>query len=137
MECIHLCFLPRPYKTAPIVYARPPVTNNTSPAVGNNTGNKFTLNIIAHPIPKQHIMENFLYFFKSIAFRTIPKIAIAQITPNIVQPVATSYSLNVHSAKGVYEPAISKNIVQWSNTCITFFPFASWAKPMINAGHCV
>ena len=75
------------------------------------------------------IIENFLYFFKSIAFNTIPKIAIAHIIPNIVQPVAVSYSLKVHNANGVYEPAINKNIVQWSNTCITFFPVQRGLRP--------
>lgn len=57
-------------------------------------------------------MENTLYFFKSIAFKIIPKIAIAHIIPKIVQPVEVLYSLNVQRANGVYEPAISKNIVQ-------------------------
>ena len=57
--------------------------------------------------------------------------------PKIVQPVAVSYSLKVQRANGVYEPAISKNIVQWSSTCITFLPFTSWTKSMINARHCV
>ena len=52
----------------------------------------------------------------SIEFKIIPSIATPQITPNIVQPVAVSYSLRVHSENGVYEPAINKNIEQWSNT---------------------
>ena len=37
----------------------------------------------------------------------MPNIAINQIIPNIVHPSAVSYSLNVHNANGVYEPAIS------------------------------
>ena len=61
-------------------------------------------------------VENTLYFFRSIAFSTIPNIAIAHIMPKITQPVAVSYSLKVQSANGVYDPAINKKIVQWSIT---------------------
>ena len=50
---------------------------------------------------KQHIIENTLYFFKSIEFNVIPNIANAQITLNIVHPNAVEYSLNVHNANGV------------------------------------
>ena len=57
------------------------------------------------------------------------EIAIAQIIPKSIQPVFTSYSLKVHKANGVYEPAISKYIVQWSSTCITFFPFLFGFNP--------
>ena len=46
----------------------------------------------------------------------IPNIATNQITPNMVQPNAVLYSLKVHNANGVYDPAINKYIEQWSNT---------------------
>ena len=52
----------------------------------------------------------------SIEFNAIPSIAIAHIIPKIVHPSAVLYSLNVHRQNGVYDPAISKNIEQWSNT---------------------
>ena len=58
------------------------------------------------------IFINILYFFKSIAFNVIPNIANPHMIPNIVQPKAVEYSLNVHNANGVYEPAISTNIAQ-------------------------
>ena len=45
----------------------------------------------------------------------IPNIANPQKIPNIVQPKADEYSLSVHNANGVYEPAINTNIAQWSN----------------------
>ena len=54
----------------------------------------------------------------SIALITIPKIAVAHIIPNNVQPIAPLREINVN---GVYVPAISKKIVQWSKIRITRF----------------
>ena len=52
IECIHLCFFPNPYRTAPIVQMIPPKTNNTNPVVPSNSGRTFTLKTIHHPITK-------------------------------------------------------------------------------------
>ena len=47
----------------------------------------------------------------------------------MTQPDAVSYSLIVHNANGVYEPAISKNIEQWSNTWNTLFEYLLGFNP--------
>ena len=39
-------------RQAPIVYAKPPSSNSTKPAVPNNSGNRFILNTMHQPITK-------------------------------------------------------------------------------------
>ena len=51
-ECIHLCFFPTPYNTAPIEYAIPPASSKLNPAIPNNDGNRFIFTTIHHPITK-------------------------------------------------------------------------------------
>ena len=66
------------------------------------------------------MIENTLYFLRSIALRVIPSAETPHTMPNIVQPKGVLFSLKAHSAHGVYVPAISIKTVQWSITCITF-----------------
>ena len=73
--------------------------------------------------------EKILNFLMSIEFSVIPKIAIAHIMPNILHPSAVLYSLKVTKQNGVYEPAINKNIEQWSNIWNTFFAFLFGFNP--------
>ena len=49
---MYLCFLPTPYKTAPIVYIIPPANNKTKPGIPNNDGSRFALIIMHHPITR-------------------------------------------------------------------------------------
>ena len=68
------------------------------------------------PIAISNIIDITLNLFISNAFNIIPIIASAQITPNIVHASIVDTCIIVTSANGVYEPAISKNIEQWSST---------------------
>ena len=76
-----------------MVYAIPPSTKNIIPP-----GFKFSMSglmakIMAHPMAMYATTDIFLNFFKSIAFKTMPRIAAPQIIPNKVQPIVPSMLL--------------------------------------------
>ena len=51
-KCMYLCFLPTPYKIAPIVYTMPPISKSKNPANPSNCGKILILKIMHHPITK-------------------------------------------------------------------------------------
>ena len=59
---------------------------------------------------------NCIGYFISIELNVIPNAATAHITPNNTQPRTGLSALNDDNVMGVYVPAMSKNIEQWSIT---------------------
>ena len=51
-ECIHLRFLPTPYRIAPIVYAIPPPKTSANPVHVSSFGNRLPFTIMHQPITK-------------------------------------------------------------------------------------
>jgi hypothetical protein len=95
----------------PMVNNTPPSNSQKKPTCGRDAKSGFMAIIAIHPMRIYTMVESIVYLFTRKTLNTIPSAASPHIMPKMVHPKAPRSVIRV---KGVYVPAIHKNIAEWS-----------------------